>query len=266
MSIDRLAFIGGGNMCEAIISGAVHSSVIDPGNITVNDISRPRLEYLREKYGVRTETHYKDAVNQASIVVLSVKPQVFNEISKEISQLLTDKAVISIMAGWGNKKLSALLNKYTRYLRVMPNMPAMAGCAMSVLSTDNTLSEEEYTFAKNLFSSIGQIEELPERLFNAVIGISGSGPAYAYMFIEALADAGVLYGLPRETAYRLAAQTIKGSATMVQSTGLHPGVLKDMVCSPGGTTIQAVKMLEDRALRGTIIAGVEACVKRAEEL
>ena len=266
MSKFKISFVGGGNMAEAILSKALESGVMDKSDVTVFDISQPRLEYLNEKYGVSVTTQGKDALASSDIVFLAVKPQYFLNAVSGTEDMYADKAVVSIMAGVTIEALKSTLHKSARILRVMPNTPAMVGEGASMMCSENNLKDDEISYVKQVLGAMGLYEILSEKMMDAFIGIAGSSPAYVYMFIEAMADAGVLNGLPRDIAYKLAAQSVLGSAKMVLETGIHPGQLKDMVSSPGGTTVEALASLENDGFRGTVINAVNACVEKSKYL
>ena len=266
MSNYKISFIGGGNMAEAILSKALSSGIADRTDMTVCDISQERRNYLKEKYSIEVYESADDAVGSADIIFFAVKPQHFAGAVETFDKLLDGKAVVSIMAGVSIKKIKDTIKSDCRVLRVMPNTPALVGAGMSVLCTETDLHDDEHAFVKSIFQALGETEILSEKYIDAVTGVSGSGPAYVYMFIEAMADAGVLNGLPRDTAYKLAAQTVLGAGKMIIDTKLHPGKLKDMVSSPGGTTIEAVASLEKDGLRNAVINAVNACTKKSKSL
>lgn len=201
------------------------------------------------------------------MIILAVKPYVLQEVLDTIKPALSGKALISIAAGWTVAMLrEALQGTGATFLRVMPNTPAMVSEGMTAMCEDTTFSENDFAFAKNLFEAVGRTVVLPERLFDGVIAISGSSPAYVYMMIEAMADAGVREGLTRPCAYEMAAQAVLGSALMVLQSGDHPGALKDAVCSPGGTTIEAVEELERKGFRAAIMDAMRVCADRSREM
>jgi pyrroline-5-carboxylate reductase len=202
----------------------------------------------------------------SDIIIIAVKPNVISAVLNELKPYIGDKPIVSIAAGWSAAMISQIVGENKKVLRLMPNMPLMAGEGMTVFETPNNLNNDEQAFVENIFSALGQIDHAPCKAMDAVTGVSGSGPAYVFMFIEALADAGVLCGLPRAQAQKLAAQTVMGSAKMVLDTGSHPGLLKDAVCSPGGTTIEAVKSLEQDGFRGAVISAVEKCAQKSQKL
>ena len=203
----------------------------------------------------------------ADLIIIAVKPIYVQNVIDEIRGVLNGKAVLSIAAGWTVDMLSrALSGTGATYLRVMPNTPALVGEGMTALCDDSTFSKEDFEYAKGIFDSVGKTRILPERLFDGVVAISGSSPAYVYMLIEAMADAGVREGLPRVYAYEMAAQSVLGSALMVLSSGTHPAALKDAVCSPGGTTIEAVEELERKGFRAAIMDAMKLCAEKSREM
>lgn len=259
-----IGFIGTGNMAVPIIEGALKSGVVAPGEIML-DKSRSRAAHLHETLGVSLCSGLAELVASCDMLVLAVKPNVVGKVLKEAGEALAGKAIISIAAGWSTEMLIKAAPG-ARVLRVMPNTPALVGEGMSAMSKMHTLTETEAALAEKLFSSFGRAVWVEEYMMEAVIGVSGSGPAYAFMFIEAMADGGVMKGLPRKTAQELAAQTLLGAAKMVLESNLHPGELKDMVCSPGGTTIAAVRALEANGFRGAVMEAVAASADKAEAM
>lgn len=262
----RIGFIGVGNMGEAILRGALRGGVVQADEILAFDAYAPKLQALQKELGVAICGSTEVLITKADIILLAVKPHICAEVFAENATAFSNKALISIAAGWSQKRLAYALPASTRILRVMPNTPALVGDGMSVFERGDTLEAGERAFAVKLFSSIGRVAEVESHLMDAVTAVSGSGPAYVYLFIEALADGGVREGLPRAQAYELAAQTALGSAKMVLETGLHPGKLKDNVCSPGGTTIEAVAALEEHGLRAAVLAGVKACADKSRAM
>lgn len=262
----KIAFIGGGNMAQAILGGILSAKLTQPDNIIVSDISQSTLDAVKDKFSVATSTDNNEAVRSAEVVFLCIKPQFAESVLRDLNKSDTrGKLFISIIAGKDIAFFEKLLGK-AAIIRTMPNTPALVGEGMTAMCSNKHVTVEEKELARALLSSFGKVEEVEERLINAVTGASGSSPAYVFMFIEAVADAAVEAGLPREQAYTFAAQAVLGSAKMVLETGKHPAELKDMVCSPGGTTIEAVRVLEEKGFRGSIIAAVKACVEKAEIL
>lgn len=262
----KISFIGGGNMTEAFLGKAIKSNVLYAENTMVCDIHDKRLNYIKSKYKVNTTLSASHAVKYADIVIFAVKPQHFLTAIDGIHEDFADKAIISIMAGWTTEHLKNHFHKTSRVLRVMPNAPALVGEGMTVLCEQNTLKVKELEFAKCLFDAVGDYIIVKENFLDVMTGLSGSGPAYVYMFIEALSDAGVYNGMPRDLSYKVAAQTVLGAAKMVLETDMHPGALKDMVCTPGGTTIEAVASLEKNGFRNAVIRAVNACTAKSRKM
>lgn len=262
----KLGFVGAGNMAEAIVSGAIKKNVISAENIVLFDVSAPRTAEMSEKYGVNTAETMPDLVKNADILVLAIKPNIMPNVLAELSDIDAKQPLVSIAAGWSAEKIKSNLKNKNDVLRIMPNMPLMAGEGMSVFESPSDMEEDKYMFIKSIFQALGLVLEEPEKLMDAVTSISGSGPAYVFMFIEALADAGVLNGISRNDAMILSAQTVLGAATAVLESGTHPAQLKDAVCSPGGTTIEAVRVLEERGMRAAIIEAADACAEKSKNL
>ncbi|MBR6569857.1 MAG: pyrroline-5-carboxylate reductase [Clostridia bacterium] len=264
----KLGFIGAGNMGSAILRGLISSEFLMADDMAICDLNARRLEELSDQYpGLTCTESDVELAEMCDMVVLAVKPHFMAEVIEHIRDELNGKAVISIAAGWTVEQLTnALEGSGATCLRVMPNTPAMVGEGMTALCEDTTFSEEDFDFAKGIFNSIGRTVVLPERLFDGVIAISGSSPAYVYIMIEAMADAGVKEGLYRSTAYELAAQAVLGSALMVLESGTHPAALKDAVCSPAGTTIEAVEELERKGFRAAIMDAMKVCADKSREL
>jgi len=265
--LHRLGFIGAGNMGNAILQGVLYKNLIVPSYIMVSDINEDKLKSLSKDYGIRITLDNRELVKWCDIIILSVKPNVCGEVLAEIKDSLKDDQVlVSIVAGWSTTALKAAVGEKVKILRVMPNTPALVGEGMTVFSKNHNLNEANLTFVQEIFKSLGRVETVQDYLMDAVTALSGSGPAYVFMFIEALADAGVLQGLPRDISYRLAAQTVLGSAKMVLETGKHPGELKDAVCSPGGTTIEAVFALEEKGFRSAVMEAVKRSTDKSRKL
>ena len=262
----KIGFIGTGNMGSAMMGGMVSSGIVAASNVMASDIFQAALDRISDQLNIATSTNNRDVVDFADIVFLAVKPQYLAGAIDGIKDMdFTGKIVVSIAAGQSIEKLTELFGKQLKLIRVMPNTPALVGEAMSALSP-NELVSEEADIVLHLFESFGKAEIVPEKLQDAVVGISGSSPAYVYMFIEALADGAVAEGMPRAQAYKFAAQAVLGSAKMVLETGEHPGVLKDAVCSPGGTTIEAVATLEALGFRNAVIEAERVCVEKSRDL
>ena len=261
MSEIKLGFIGAGNMAGAIIKGALEKNAVVPNHIIVYDIDNEKVKALQEGYGIHGVASIPELCEKSDMLLLAVKPNILPDVLRGLCNI--DLPLISIAAGWSGEHIKVFFGNHKRILRIMPNTPLMVGEGMSVFETPSSLSEHELSFAKKLFGALGKVSFAQAKQMDAVTAVSGSGPAYVYMFIEALADGGVLCGLPRAQALTLAAQTVIGAAKMVMDTGTHPGALKDAVCSPGGTTIEAVKSLEQHGFRGAVIDAVEQCAKKS---
>ena len=263
----KIGFIGTGNMGSAMMGGIISSGIVPPEDVMASDIFQAALDRVSEQLGVNTSTNNRDVVDFADIIFLAVKPQFLAHALEGIKDMdYEGKLVVSIVAGQSLEKLSDLFGKKLKLIRVMPNTPALVGEGMSALSPNELVSEDEAANVLKLFESFGKAEIVPEKLQDAVVGISGSSPAYVYMFIEALADGAVAEGMPRAQAYKFAAQAVLGSAKMVLETGEHPGVLKDAVCSPGGTTIEAVACLEALGFRNAVIEAERVCIEKSRDL
>ncbi len=262
-----IAFLGAGNMAEAFIKGLLRAGVALPSEILCTDRRKERLADLARLYGVRTTTDNRTAAAEAGIVVLSVKPQAMNKLLDEVAPAIDEKKlVISIAAGVPLAAIERKVGRGIRMVRSMPNTPALVGAGASAIAAGDHATEADMTQATALFDAVGKTVVVDEPLLDAVTGLSGSGPAYVFLVIEALADAGVKVGLDRRTAQDLAAQTVLGSAKLLIETGEHPGKLKDQVTSPGGTAIAGLHTLEAGGLRTTLMNAVEAATKRAHEL
>jgi pyrroline-5-carboxylate reductase len=268
MSIDKkIAFLGGGNMAEALIKGILAAGTAKAGQLSVTDISADRLEYLKKAYGIIVQKSNKDAVSGADVVLLCVKPQVMDKLLEEVAPAAgSGKLVISIAAGITLARIEKALTANPRVVRVMPNTPALVLAGAAALAGGKNATADDLAVAQSIFNSVGRAVTVEEKLMDAVTGLSGSGPAYVFMIIDALSDAGVKAGLPRQLALELAAQTVYGSAKMVLETKEHPGKLRDMVTSPGGTTIEGLHALEKGKLRAVLMNAVEAATARSKEL
>ena len=253
-------------MAEALINGVLSGGGYKAEQIHVADPNTARLDHLKTQYGVQIGVTNHEVVVSSDVVVLAVKPQAMAEVLKEIGDVLTKRLVISVVAGVRLGRIIEACGPQARIIRAMPNTPAMVGEGMTALAIGPGVEENEMACARQIFESVGRVVPIDERLMDAVTGLSGSGPAYVFLMIEAMADGGVKMGLPRETAGLLAAQTVLGAARMVVETGQHPARLKDEVTSPGGTTIAGLHRLEQGGLRGLLIDAVEAAAKRSQEL
>ena len=263
-----IAVIGAGNMGSALIRGMIDTGYVKPEQLYVCDHQREKLEDLAMQMpAVNYCEHAQDAAEAADIIVVAVKPYSIVALFEEISPCLHGKAVVCIAAGWDNRMLREQLEgRGASWVRVMPNTPALVGEGMTALCEEHTLNDEDFAFVKGMFESVGRTAVVAEKLFDAVIAVSGSSPAYIYMLIEAMADAAVREGMTRNMAIEMAAQAVLGSALMVLSTGEHPAKLKDAVCSPGGTTIDAVIELEARGFRSAVMEAMEACAAKSRAM
>ncbi len=258
-----IGFIGAGNMASALMRGMIEGGA-DPASLTACDISKARMGIAREM-GVRTAESIAVLAEASDFVVLAIKPKDCAAALETLRALPFARALLSIAVGWPQEKLAAALPEWG-VARAMPNTPALVREGVIAFNENHTVAPDAFERLRGLFSACGRTLVVPESLFDAVVAISGSGPAYAYLFIEALADAGVRQGLPRDMAYTLAAQTLLGAAKMVLETGTHPGALKDAVASPGGTTIEAVYALEKAGFRAAVMDAVDACAQKAARM
>jgi len=264
----KLGFIGAGNMGSAILRGLVAAKYITVDDMAICDLSARKLEQLSDEMpGLFCTESDQELAEMCEMIILAVKPQYMAETISHIYSELNGKAVVSIAAGWTVDQLSeALEGSGATCLRVMPNTPAMVGEGMTAICEDTTFDQDDFEFAKGIFDAVGRTVVLPEKLFDGVIAISGSSPAYVFMMIEAMADAGVREGLTRACAYEMAAQTLLGSALMVLQSDTHPAALKDAVCSPAGTTIEAVEELERKGFRAAIMDAMKACADKSRAM
>ncbi|CCQ89346.1 Pyrroline-5-carboxylate reductase [Nitrospina gracilis 3/211] len=267
----RIGFIGGGNMAEAMIKGLLSASFIEAKSLMASDMVGERLEFLKHEFKIKTTTDNQELVQKNDIIILAVKPQAVKAVCSGIHEQVDEKKlVISVAAGVPIHAIEILLNpeadKKVGVVRTMPNTPALVQAGVTALSASDHVSKSDLKVAHRIFEAIGRTVDVPEAQLDAVTGLSGSGPAYIFMIIEALSDAGVKMGLSRDVSNALTLQTVLGSAKLAQESGRHPGELKDMVCSPGGTTISGLHWLEKGGLRTTLINAVEAATQRSIEL
>lgn len=265
--IMKLGFIGTGNMAGAIMGGIIKKGIFKPEEIIGSDIFEPGRERTKAEYGINVTADNKEVVESSEIVVLSVKPQFYASTIAEIKDSVKEgQIIITIAPGKTLEWLGEQFGKAVKIIRTMPNTPAMVGEGMTAACPNEHVTEEELKYAVSILSAFGKVEVVPERLMDVVVSTSGSSPAYVFMFIEAMADAAVADGMPRAQAYKFAAQAVYGSAKMVLETGKHPGELKDMVCSPGGTTIEAVRVLENMGFRSAVIEAMKACAEISKNM
>lgn len=262
-----LGFIGCGNMAQAMLKGILGKKLYDVEDVIVSRRNEMVLNQLKEQFEVQVSTDNRRVAKSADVLVLAVKPFQFETVIREIrDDIKEDTLVISIAAGQTMENIERLFGKNIKLVRSMPNTPALVLEGATGVCFNEKISDEDKKTAMDIFSSFGIAREVPESMIDAVIGVSGSSPAYVFLFIEAMADAAVAEGMPRAQAYELAAQSVLGSAKMVLETGKHPGELKDMVCSPAGTTIEAVRVLEKEGFRSAVMEAIKACVKKAREM
>ncbi len=262
----RITFIGAGNMANAIIKGLLRAG-LSKDKVTATVRRAEKKKELEDAYGIRVASDNLTAAREAEVVVLCVKPQALDKVLIEIAPAIDpSKLIISVAAGVPIAAIQRRLGAGARIVRTMPNTPSLVGSGATALSTGEHATKDDLTLATAMFDSVGLTTVVDEYLLDAVTGLSGSGPAYIFLIIEALSDAGVKVGLSRHQALKLAAQTVLGSAKLLLETGQHPGQLKDQVTSPGGTAIAGLHTLEAGGLRTTLIDAVEAATERAKEL
>jgi len=267
MKDKKIGFVGAGNMAGALIKGLLHSGTVAPAQIQASDIRDERLAELAKEHGIATTKDNAELAAWSDVVVLAVKPQVVDKVMVPIARSIRPQTLlVSIAAGVAIESLESRLPPDTRVVRTMPNTAAIALAGATAIAPGTHASEDDLALARKLFEATGRVVILDESLLDAVTGLSGSGPAYVMLMIEALADGGVKVGLHRETALLLAAQTVYGSAKLLLETGEHPGRIKDMVTSPGGTAIAGLHTLEAGGLRTTLINAVESATRRSIEL
>lgn len=261
-----VALLGAGNMGQAILRGLIKTGAVPPDRVWVTTRRPERAKALAEAWGVNAAASNREAVEASDVTVLAVKPQILHGVVEEVRSALHDRLTISVAAGIDTRRLESWLDAPARVIRAMPNTPASIGQGATALARGRYAQDADLAVAEALFQSVGRTAVVDEEHLDAVTGLSGSGPAYIFLIIEAFADAGVKVGLSREVAQELAAQTIMGSAQLLLETGEHPGRLKDRVTSPGGTAIAGLHVLEAGGLRTTIMDAVEAAARRAREL
>lgn len=267
----KLGFIGGGNMAEAMIKGLLSASFIEAKNIFVSEPSEAKRDTLHAEYKIKVSADNRELVKKCDILILAVKPQIFQEVLVDICSLVdSDKLVISIAAGVPISIIDDALrgdkNKKFSIVRTMPNTPALVQEGVTAIASGKHVNKTDVKIAHRIFEAVGRTVDVEEDQLDAVTGLSGSGPAYIFMLIEALSDAGVKMGLSREVSNTLTIQTVLGSAKLARESGKHPGELKDMVTSPGGTTISGLHALEEGSLRTTLMNAVEDATLRSREL
>lgn len=259
----KISFIGAGNIASAIIGGISKDNFIKKEDIAVYDVKKDVCERFK-KDGFLALENSEDAL-ESDIIFLTVKPQFYGDVLSKMGHI-KNKIIVTVAPGISIERVQSYLDETNKVIRTMPNTPLMVGEGMTVMAKAENVTEEEFEFVKSLFEKSGKAAVIKEELIDATIAVASSSPAYVYMLIETLADGGVFNGLDRQSALTLAAQAVYGSAKMVLETGIHPAQLKDMVCSPNGTTIRAVKELEDNNFRGALLSAMDKCYKRAKEM
>lgn len=264
---DKIGIIGFGNMGSAIIKGLTETESVYPENITLSDKEKNKtLDFLRNYPLINFSSNTENAKN-SKYLIIAVKPHQYNSVLNEIKEFINENTVIiSIAAGITISDLKYVLGNSVKTVRTMPNTPAMINEGMTAVSFDVNITDSERDTVLNIFNSIGKTEVFEEKFMDFIPALSGSSPAYVFMMIEAMADAAVLSGISRDKAYKMAAQSILGAAKLFLNSGKHPGELKDMVCSPGGTTIEAVSVLEENGFRSSVIKAMNACSEKAVKM
>ncbi len=263
----KLGFIGIGNMGSAMIRSIAKSPNLPIRGIYIYDIDTEKMNALKNDTGAEILKSGAEVVEKSDVIILAVKPNMVKTVLEESIDKFDDKKIlVSIAVGLPIKLYKDIIGNNRKVIRTMPNTPAQVGEGMTLISYDNNISEDDLKIVRPLFETLGKVDTIDEKLMSEVTALTGSSPAYVFMFIEAMADAAVLSGIPRGMAYKLAAQAVLGSAKMVLETGKHPGELKDQVCSPAGTTIEAVSALEKNGFRYSIIEAMNECTKRAREI
>jgi len=263
----KIGFIGCGNMGKAILGGMIASGQVLPGQIWVYTPSPDKVAALHDQYGINAAQSAQEVAQIADIVFGAVKPGIMIKVLSEItSSLNKDSLVVSIAAGVTLDQLARALGHDRKIIRAMPNTPSLVNAGMTSVTPNALVTPEDTADVLNIFRCFGEAEVIAEAMIHPVVGVSGSAPAYGFMCMEAMADAGVKGGMARAQAYKFAAQAVMGSAKMVLETGKHPGELNDMVCSPGGTTIEAVRVLEERGFRSSVIEAMIKCMEQSEKL
>lgn len=263
----KIGFIGCGNMAQAIIGGIIKAKLTEPENILASDAYQPTREAAQSKFGIRVTEDNLEVARDCQVIILALKPQFYANVIKEIKDTIKDDSlIITIAPGQNLELLEKLFGKEVRIVRTMPNTPALVGEGMTAMCPNKHATSEDKKTAKSILESFGKCEEVPEYMMDTVTAISGSAPAYVFMMIEAMADGAVSKMMTRPLAYKMAAQAILGSAKMVLESGKHPGELKDMVTSPGGTTAAAIRELEKEGFRSALIEAICVCQEKSQEL
>lgn len=261
----KIGFIGCGNMAKAMISGIIKSQILCPKDIVASDTFLPALEKAKQEMGILIETDNTELAQKCEIIVLAVKPHFYQAVISQIRDFVSENTIIiTIAPGKTLEFIGQNFGKNIKIVRTMPNTPAMVGQGMTAVCKNEFVTQDEIQYILSLLCSFGKASLVAENMMDAVVAVSGSSPAYVYMFIEALADGAVMQGMPRDLAYEFAAQAVLGSAKMLMETSMHPGALKDMVCSPAGTTIEAVRVLEEKGFRSSVMEAMKACAEKSK--
>ena len=261
----KIGFIGGGNMASAIVGGLVKSGFINSGDIFVSDKDVSKISAL-ESLGVNVSSDNTKTVTKADIIIFAVKPNILPLVLNETKEYLSEKLVVSIAAGTMIRDIETIIGNDKKIVRVMPNTPAQVNCGMAVICPNHNADSDDKDAVCKIFDAVGSSIILDEKYINAATALHGSSPAYIYMLIDAMANSGVKYGIPKEISLMLVSKAVEGSAKMVSETKIHPSKLCDNVCSPGGTTIEAVNVLEECGFKSAVQKAIDACVKKAEEM
>lgn len=263
----KIGFIGCGNMGRAIIRGIIQGGVFEPDEIIVSDSAKEAVQSLKQCFKVAEAPDNQTLAAQAEIILLAVKPQIYQTVIEQIRETVTeDQMIITIAAGWTIKRLEYAFDRPVKIIRCMPNTPALIGAGVTSVCANDLVTRNDFTKILTILESFGLAKVIPENLFDAASALSGCSPACIFMLIEAMADAAVYSGIPRQEAYDMAAQTLVGSARMVLETNKHPADLKDMVCTPGGSTIEAVRVLEEKGFRSAMFQAMLACAEKSGNL
>lgn len=263
----KIGFIGCGNMGSAMVGGLIKSGFKSKEDIMISTRTQASADKIKDEFDIKVTIDNKEVVKNSDILVFAVKPNMYKDVIEDLKEEITkDKLIITIAAGISIDNMEEWLGDDSKIIRTMPNTPALVGEAMSAICANKNVSREELEYTMGMFSSFGECVEIAEKDFHGFIALCGSSPAYVFMFIEAMADGAVKLGIPRAKAYKMAAQSVLGSAKMVLDTGKHPGELKDMVCSPAGTTIDAVVSLEKSGFRNSTIEAIIKCAEKSKSM
>ncbi|WP_394219948.1 pyrroline-5-carboxylate reductase [Halobacillus trueperi] len=263
----RIGFIGCGQMGQAMIQGMIDAGLVKARDIAATALSDETIDFVTDEYGINISNENKRVARESDLLFLAVKPYVYQGVVQEIKdEVPEDTVVVTIAAGITLDAMKEAFGRNVKVIRSMPNTPSLVGAGMSVLCPNDFVTKEELAEVMEVFESFGEAEIVEEKLMDAVPAVSGSSPAFIYMLIEAMADAAVQQGFPRDKAYKMVSQTVQGAAQMVKETGRHPGELKDAVCTPGGTTIAGVTKLEEAGFRNAVIQGMTACTEKSKAL